>query len=133
MTASVTPSGGPTLLLVYEDGEWRVDGTSIDLYSQATPERAVAAFVRAYENQRFDVLLRFVPDAQKKDLTVEGLQKAWTSDQRAEVERMMQALRAALPTARFELLGDRATLAFGAGGTLELLREHGVWKVEDLK
>jgi len=46
VTATVTPPGGPTLLLVYEDGEWRVDASSIDLYSQATPERAITAFVR---------------------------------------------------------------------------------------
>jgi hypothetical protein len=133
VTASVTPPGGPTLLLVYENGAWRVDASSIDLYSQATPERAIASFVRAYEARRFDVLLRFVPDAQKQDLTAETLQKAWTGEQKEEVERMVQALRAALPTARFEALGDRATLAFGAGGTLELVREHGSWKVEDLK
>lgn len=133
VTATVTSPGGPTLLLVYEDGKWRVDASSIDLYSQATPERAVAAFVRAYEGKRFDVLLRFVPDAQKKDLTAEGLAKAWTSEQKDEVERMMQALRSTLPTARFEVLGERATLAFGAGGTLELVREHGNWKVEDLR
>lgn len=133
VTATVTPPGGPTLLLVYEDGHWRVDASSIDLYSQATPERAIAGFVRAYENRRFDVLMRFVPDAQKKDLTPASLEKAWTSEQKEDVEHMMQALRAALPTARFEVLGERATLAFGANGMLELVREHGSWKVEDLK
>lgn len=133
VTATVTPPGGPTLLLVYEDGKWRVDASSIDLYSQATPERAVAAFVRAYEGKRFDVLMRFVPDSQKKDLTTESLTKAWTTEQKEDVERMMQALKTTLPTARFEVLGERATLAFGAGGTLELVREHGSWKVEDLR
>lgn len=133
VTATVTPPNGPTLLLVYEDGQWRVDASSIDLYSQATPERAVAGFVRAYENRRFDVLMRFVPDTQKKDLTPATLEKAWTSEQKDDVEHMMQALRAALPTARFEVLGERATLAFGASGMLELVREHGSWKVEDLK
>lgn len=133
VTASVSPPGGPTLLLVFEDGEWRVDASSIDFYSQATPERAVLAFVRAYENKRFDILLRFVPDGQKQDLTAESLEKAWTSEQKEDVERLIQALRAALPTARFELLGDRATMAFGTGGTLELVRENGLWKVEDLK
>ena len=44
-----------------------------------------------------------------------------------------QALKAALPTARFEVLGERATMAYGAGGTVELVREHGVWKLEDLR
>jgi hypothetical protein len=29
--------------------------------------------------------------------------------------------------------GDRATMAFGSAGTVELVRERGVWKVEDLK
>jgi len=133
VTASVTPPGGPTLLLVYEDGKWRVDASSIDLYSQATPERAIAGFVRAYENRRFDVLMRFVPDGQKKDLTPETLEKAWGAEQKEDVEHMMQALRTALPTAHFEVLGERATLSFGATGTLELVREHGSWKVEDLK
>jgi hypothetical protein len=123
VTATVTPPGGPVLLLVYEDGAWKIDASSIDLYSQATPERAILAFVRAYDNHRFDVLLRFVPDSQRGNLTPE----------REEVERLMGALRAALPTARFELLGERATMAYGAGGTLELVRENGSWKVEDLK
>lgn len=133
VTATVAAPGAPPLLLVYEDGEWRVDGSSIDFYSQATPERAVLAFVRAYENRRFDVLLRFVPDDQKQDLTAQMLEKAWTTEQKDDIERLVQALRAALPTARFELLGDRATMAFGAGGTLELVRQQGVWKVEDLR
>ncbi len=133
VTATVTPPGGPTLLLVYENGEWRVDASSIDLYSQATPERAIAGFVRAYENHRYDVLMRFIPDAQKKDLTPAALEKAWTTEQKDDVEHLMQAIKVALPTARFEVLGERATLAFGASGTLELVREHGAWKVEDLK
>jgi hypothetical protein len=133
VTATVTPPGGPVLLLVYEDGAWKIDGSSVDLYSQATPERAVFAFVRAYDNRRFDVLLRFVPDSQRGSLTAGGLEKAWTGEQREEVERMMAAVKAALPTARFELLGERATMAYGAGGTLELVRENGAWKVEDLK
>ena len=89
--------------------------------------------MRSYENRSFDVLMRFVPDTQKKDLTPATLEKAWTSEQKGDVEHMMQALRAALPTARFEVLGERATLAFGASGMLELVREHGSWKVEDLK
>lgn len=133
VTATVTAAGSPALLLVFEGGQWRVDASSIDFYGQSTPERAVASFIRAYENRRFDVLLRFVPDAQKQDLSAQRLEKSWSSEQKEEMERSIQALRAALPTARFEELGNRATMAFGSGGTLELIREHGVWKVEDLK
>jgi hypothetical protein len=134
VTATVTAPNGQSVLLVYEGGAWRVDGSAIDLYSQATPESAVLAFVRAFENRRYDVLLRFVPDSERAGLDAEQLRKAWEEgEQRAELERLTQALRAALPTARFEVLGERATMAYGAAGTVELVREHGVWKLEDLK
>lgn len=134
VTATVTAPNGQSVLLVYEAGAWRVDGSAIDLYSQATPESAVLAFVRAFENRRYDVLLRFVPDAERSGLDAEHLRKAWEEgEQRAELERLTQALRAALPTAQFEVLGERATMAYGAGGTVELVREHGLWKLEDLK
>jgi hypothetical protein len=125
VTATVTAPNGQSVLLV---------GSAIDLYSQATPESAVLAFVRAFENRRYDVLLRFVPDSERAGLDAEQLRKAWEEgEQRAELERLTQALRAALPTARFEVLGERATMAYGAAGTVELVREHGVWKLEDLK
>jgi hypothetical protein len=139
VTAMVTAPNGETLLLVYEDGAWKIDGSAVDLYSQATPEAAVVAFIRAYENKRYDVLMRFVPesakhgDAKGPPLDVKRLQSAWQGEQKDEMDRLTQALRAALPTAKFELIGNRATMAYGAGGTVEFLREDGVWKIEDFR
>ncbi len=133
VTATVTTTDGESLLLVLEDGAWKVDGSAVDLYSQATPEAAVRAFLRAYEHGRFDVLLRFVPTAQVQGLDAARLEQAWRGEQKAEMDRLTQALTAALPTARFELLGDRATMAYGAGGTVELVREDGAWKIEDFR
>jgi len=120
-------------LLIYEQGSWHVDASAIDLYSQRTPEAAVRAFLRAYENRRFDVLLKFVPQDQREDLTAAELKKAWEGEERADMDRLTGALRASLPTAKIEAFGDRATLAFGAGGSVELVREGGLWKIEDLK
>jgi hypothetical protein len=133
VTATVTAPNGETLLLVYEDGQWRVDGSAIDLYSQSTPESAVRAFVRAFNNRRFDVLMRFVPEAKAEGLSAAKLKKAWDGEQREEMQRLTQALEAALPTAKIERIGDRATMAYGAGGTVELLNEAGVWKIEDFR
>lgn len=133
VTATVTAPNGESLLLVLEGGAWRVDGSAIDLYSQASPEAAVRAFIRAYENKRFDVLLRFVPDAKKEGLDAAKLKKAWDGEQKDEMERLTQALAAALPTARFERIGERATMSYGAGGTVELVREHGAWKIEEFR
>jgi hypothetical protein len=133
VTAKVTGADGEPLLLVYESGGWRVDGSAIDLYSQATPEAAAVAFVRAVENKRYDILLRFVPDSQREGLGQPELRAAWEGEQKQDMARLTEALKAALPTARFEVVGERATLAYGAGGTIELVREHGSWKVEELK
>jgi superfamily I DNA/RNA helicase len=133
VTAKVTGADGEPLLLVYESGAWRVDGSAIDLYSQATPESAALAFLRAVENKRYDVLLRFVPDSQRDGLSEATLRSAWEGEQKQDMARLSEALKAALPTAHFEVVGERATLAYGAGGTIELVREHGAWKVEELK
>lgn len=133
VTATVTAPNGESLLLVYEEGRWRVDGSAIDLYSQASPEAAVRAFIRAFENKRWDVLMRFVPDGKKEGLDAAKLKKAWEGEQKDELSRLTQALAAALPTAKFERIGERATMSYGAGGTVELLREHGAWKVEEFR
>jgi len=133
ITARVTGADGEPLLLVYENGAWRVDGSAIDLYSQAAPEAAALSFVRAVENKRYDLLLNFVPDSQREGLTEATLRAAWEGEQKQDMGRLIEALKAALPTARFEVVGERATLAYGAGGTIELVREHAAWKVEELK
>jgi hypothetical protein len=133
ITATVTTPDGETLLLVLEGDTWKVDGSAVDLYSQTTPEAAIHAFLRAYDNKRYDILMRFVPERQSQGLDAAKLKKAWEGEQKEEMERLTQALRAALPTARFEFLGDRSTMAYGAGGTVELVREAGAWKIEDFK
>ena len=131
VTATVVTPTGDTLLLVYENGRWKVDGSAIDLYAQNTPRQAVTSFVRAYERKRYDILMRFVPDSKKAGLDAQKLKEAWEGVQKQEVDRIVQAVKSALPTATFEEVGDRATMPFGAVGTVQLVRERGVWKIED--
>ncbi|HEX4335598.1 MAG TPA: hypothetical protein VH062_06760 [Polyangiaceae bacterium] len=131
VTATVTTPDGEALLLRYEAGRWRVDRSAIDVYAQDTPEAALRSFVRAFRNKRYDVMLRFAPDAKREGLDETRLRTAFEGEQREEIERLTQAIEAALPTAVIEHLGERATMSYGSGGTVELVREHGVWKVEE--
>lgn len=165
VTATVNMPNGDELLLVFEGGKWRIDATAIDLYSQATPRQALVGFLRAFERKRYDVILRFVPDAEKtgvlpgdepgpaktefesavaasnspqakadaatNDITAEKLRKDWEGPQKEQMQRIVQAIRAALPTATIEETGDNAAMPYGAGGTVALVREHGVWKIRD--
>lgn len=131
ITATVTAPDGQVLLLRFEDGAWHMDRSAIDLYAQDTPEAAISSFIRAFEHKRWDVLLRFVPDDKKEGLDEQKLKAAFEGEQREEVERLTQALKTALPTAKLELLGERATMSYGAAGTVELVRQHGAWKIEE--
>ncbi len=131
VTATIDTPDGDSLLLRYETGRWRVDASAIDLYSQATPRQAVTSFIRAFERGRYDVLMRFVPDAKKPGLDAAKLKSSWEGSQKQEMQRLIPAVKSALPTATFEEVGDRATMPFGAVGTVQLVQEHGVWKIED--
>lgn len=173
VTAQVVLPNGDELLLVFEGGRWRVDASAVDLYSQATPRQAITGFLRAFERKRYDVILRYVPDAERegtadpdapdvkpdapnakdakdkdgkpdqaapklKDkptgvaLTAERLKQEWEGPQREEINRTVQAIKTALPTAQIEETGDSAAMPYGAGGTVSFIRERGVWKIKDL-
>ncbi|WP_437639675.1 hypothetical protein [Sorangium sp. So ce854] len=191
VTATVTLPNGEELLLVFEGGRWRLDAAAVDLYGQATPRQALVGFLRAFERRRYDVIMRYVPDAEKEglvdpagsspgeagasvgeasaavgegealpagaaggagadasqkpgggpgtaraaagaaQLTPEKLKAAWEGPQREQINRVVQAIKAALPTATIEETGDSASMAYGAGGTVAFIREHGVWKIKD--
>ena len=44
--------------------------------------------------------------------------------------KLTVGLKQALPAASIEETGERATMAYGAG-TMQLVREHGLWKIEN--
>lgn len=139
VSAVVTTTTGDEVVLFYEHGKWRVDGASVDLYGQSTPKQAVRAFLRAYERRRWDILLRLVPDAKKTPdpklppLDEAKLKAAWEGPEKEDMDRIAQALRAALADATIEETGDRAAMPYGTGAALLLVREHGLWKIEDFE
>jgi hypothetical protein len=130
VTARVVAPGGQELDLVLEQGVWKIDATAIDLYAQDTPLHAVRGFVRALERKRYDVILRYVPDAHKEGLDSAKLKSAWEGHDKEEMEQVLSSLKQALPSAKIEEIGDHAALPYGAG-TMQLVREHGLWKIED--
>jgi hypothetical protein len=135
VTATVPLSSGDTITLVLEDGRWRIDASALDFYSQATPRQAIVGFIRAFSRKRWDVLLKYVPDAHKEGLTEDRLKAAWGEGkpEGKRVEEVVEAVRQSLATATIEETGDRATMAYGSAGTVLFVRERGAWKIEDLR
>jgi hypothetical protein len=132
VTATVMGQNGQELQLVLENGRWKVEATAIDLYAQDTPRHAIQGFVRAVERKRYDVVLKYVPDAHKEGLDAAKLKAAWEGHDKEEIDQVVAQLKQTLPTATIEETGDRATLSYGAAGTtMQLVRERGLWKIED--
>ena len=130
VTATVTTPAGQELQLVLENGTWKVDASAVDLYAQDTPRHAVQGFVRALDRKRYDIILRYVPDSHKEGLDLAKL-KAWAEgEEKQETEQTLAALKQALPGASIEETGEQASMPYGAG-TLHLVREHGLWKIEN--
>jgi hypothetical protein len=192
VTAIVTVPSGEELQMVFEDGRWRVDASAVDLYSQATPRQALVGFIRAFERKRYDVVLRYVPDAEREgldeakndrtppisaalptpsaaasaspsaapsaiptlppsapsnagpeptglkplgsgdgSLTPELIKEAWEGPMHERMNRIVQALKEALPTATIEETGEFASMAYGSGNAVSFVRERGAWKIKD--
>src|SRR5262249_14273709 len=64
-------------------------------------------------------------------LTAEKLRAAWEGPYKEQINRIVQAIKTALPTAQIEETGDSAAMSYGAGGTVAFMREHGAWKIRD--
>jgi len=130
ITATVTTPSGDALELVWNGGRWKIEASAIDLYRDDTPRHAIEGYVRALERKRYDVILRYVPDAHREGLDAAKLKAAWEGPDKDEIEQVQAGLKQALPNGSIEVTGDRAQMAYGAG-VIKLVKEHGRWKVED--
>ena len=65
------------------------------------------------------------------ELTAEKLRLAWEGPYKDQINRIVQAIKAALPTAQIEETGDSAAMSYPSGGTVAFVREHGLWKIRD--
>lgn len=122
---------GETLRLAREGGDWRVATDVVDFYDQSTPRATLRSYVRAMERRRYDVVLRFVPAADREGMTEERMREAYEGEGREEIERQLASLRASLDNP-IEEVGDRATMVYGDRFRVQFVREDGVWRIEDL-
>jgi hypothetical protein len=82
------------------------------------------------EHRRYDIVMRYVPDAHKDGLDEGKLREAWEGRDKEEMAQVIGALKRALPASNIEQTGQRAAMAYGTG-TMQLVRERGLWKIEN--
>jgi hypothetical protein len=116
--ARVPLATGETVVLVLEDGQWRIDGGLLDAEGLGTPLEAVVAFRRA--------LLR-------RDLA--GIERVLARQTRAEWEDELRRLLESTADSEdlvVEIQGNQARVRTTGGGFIELVRESGEWRVVDV-
>ena len=128
--AMIPLSNGENIKMVFEDGAWRFSGNVAQLYDQSTPRAALRSFVRAMSRRRYDVVMRLVPSEDLPGMTVEQMKAAWDGEGREEIDRLIAQLTEGLSNP-IEEVGQRATMSYGDNLIARLIRENGVWKVED--
>lgn len=126
----VTLQLGEQVPLVLEGGRWRIDGPVYEAWGQATPRAAVRTFIRALDARRYDVVLRLVPDRYRAGLSADRLRASWEGEQKNQHQALLARLRAAALAPLTEA-GDEARLLVAPDRVVRLVREAGLWKIED--
>jgi hypothetical protein len=118
------------LPLVVEDGQWRIASDPLDFYPQDTPAHSLRSFVRAVELKRWEIVLRFVPERWRKEMTVEKVRDQFEGTENDETRQMIRLLTANLDNP-IETQGDEARMPYGERFEVKFVREDGVWKIAD--
>ena len=116
--ARVALRRGETVVLVLEDGAWRIDGGVLDAAGLGSPLDAVAAFRRALMRRDLDGIERV-------------LSRQTRAEWEEEVRRLVEAT-ADPDDLEIEVQGNRAHVRTTGGGSIELIRESGEWRVVDV-
>lgn len=118
-TAEVELPSGEVVTLTLEEGAFRIAGGVLEASAATTPEAAVAGLRNALMRKSLPALLRVLSRSTRAELE-------------ADIERLLAETEDTLDLEIAES-GDRATVRLGGGGVVELVREAGEWRVEDIR
>jgi hypothetical protein len=122
---------GDKMLLVQEGGHWKISANPLGFYDQSTPRNALRSFLRAYQLERWDVMLRFVPNAYREKMDKEKMKAQFTGPSREQMENLIHTLEANVDEPIIER-GNDARMSYGDRFTVQFVKEDGAWKLKDL-
>ncbi len=116
--ARVALVGGEVVVLVLEEGAWRIDGGVLDAPGLRPPVDAVASLRRALQRRSLSGVLRV-------------LARSTRGDVEAELARLLDATEDPSDLT-VEVQGDSAEIRLTGGARIRLVRESGEWHVVDV-
>jgi hypothetical protein len=131
VTAEFEYGLGDSMRLVQEDGHWKIATNPLSFYDQSTPKAALRSFLRAYRLERWDVMLRFVPDQYREKMDPAKMKAQFTGPSKEQMDTLMNTLEANVDEPIDER-GNSARMAYGDKYEVKFIKEDGVWKLKDL-
>jgi hypothetical protein len=122
---------GDTMRLIQEGGQWRIATNPLAFYDQSSPKAALRSFIRAYRLERWDVMLRFVPNSYRDRMDAKKMQAQFTGPSREQMETLINTLEGNVDQPIDER-GNDARMRYGDRYTVQFLKEDGAWKLKDL-
>ena len=122
---------GDQMRLVQEDGHWTIATNPLSFYDQSSPKAALRSFLRAYRLERWDVMLRFVPNAYREKMDAAKMKMQFTGGSKDQMESLMNTLEANVDEPIIER-GNDARMSYGDRSTVQFVKEDGAWKLKDL-
>ena len=122
---------GDQMRLVQEGGEWRIATNPLGFYDQSSPKSALRSFIRAFRLERFDVMLRFVPNQYREKMDASKMKAQFTGPSKEQMETLMNTLEANVDEPIIER-GNDARMSYGDRFEVKFVKEDGVWKLKDL-
>jgi hypothetical protein len=131
VTAEFEYGLGDQMRLVQEDGQWKIASNPLGFYDQSSPKAALRSFLRAYRLERWDIMLRFVPNQFREKMDAGKLKAQFTGPSKEQMDLLMNQLEANVDEPIDER-GNSARMAYGDKFEVKFLKEDGVWKLKDL-
>ena len=131
VTAEFEYGLGDSMRLVQEDGHWKIATNPLAFYDQSTPKAALRSFLRAYRLERWDIMLRFVPDQYREKMDASKMKAQFTGPSKEQMDTLMNTLEANVDEPIDER-GNSARMAYGDKYEVKFIKEDGVWKLKDL-
>jgi hypothetical protein len=122
---------GDRMLLIQEDGSWKIASNPLGFYDQATPRSALRGFLRAYRLERWDMMMRFVPNAYREKMDVAKMKAQFTGPSKDQMESLINTIEANIDEPIIER-GNDARMSYGDRFNVQFVKEDGAWKVKDL-
>jgi len=122
---------GDAMRLVQEDGRWKIATNPLGFYDQSSPKAALRSFIRAYRLERWDVMLRFVPNAYREKMDATKMKAQFTGPSKEQMESLINTLEAHLEESIIER-GNDARMTYGDRYTVQFVKEDSAWKLKDL-